>query len=345
MADKVQRPGGPPGELEHPVSWGQAARVVLGTLLLFVAANVVAGVFLGRFPMNRTSWIVQSKWELAATAGPVDDVFVGDSSCNQAIAPRVWQDATGRMALNLCTIGDFGLVDDVWLLEAYLAHHSAPQRVVVQHVYDVWRRPLARTLVAEVPRRWGFWSGGALPVELSLDELRQVALLRYVPVFGKRESIQMALTRVVRARRPGVLLEPPFELERDGFMPWAEAAPARVRRDAERHRAAMQEHPPSLSADNQRALRALNELAQRYRFEVTIVPSPVFDGLAAEPAYRRYFEAQLDLVAQAVAGLPQVKLQRPQRTFAAEQMENVDHVVGDAAADFTAWLAAQARAW
>lgn len=326
-----------PGEPEHSTSWSSVAKTISLAVLSFVAINAFLVVFLSDRPMSRTSWIVDRKWNLAESHEAVDDLFVGDSSCNQGLQPDVWKQATGHTALNLCTIGDFAAVDDVWLLAAYIEKHGAPRRVVVQHVYDVWPRPMRNTLVSEVPRSWGFWREMKPAVKLEAAAFKDVLLLRYLPVYGRRDSVRTMLTILARKRSIAALDALPFELTAHGFMPWSKAAPRRVARDTAKHLEYVASKKPKLSEDNRHAIAELNVLAQRHDFELHVVVSPLHEGLARDARFERFLSEELQLV-EDEAG-PRLTVHPERRMYAASEMENSDHLVSSAARDYTRWVA------
>ncbi len=67
-------------------------------------------------------------------SGPIDVLFLGDSSVRASIDPKRFEALTERPALNLGFVSNAGLVGDLYFLDAYLARHGPPAVVVLGHV-------------------------------------------------------------------------------------------------------------------------------------------------------------------------------------------------------------------
>jgi hypothetical protein len=102
-------------------------------LTLVLGFNLVAGQMLEGSTPNRGYWLIQKKWEiLRDLEESVDVLVVGDSSCNQGLNNRVLDQQTRLRSMNLCTIGDALLLDDLWMLRDYLRRFPVPRAVVLR---------------------------------------------------------------------------------------------------------------------------------------------------------------------------------------------------------------------
>jgi hypothetical protein len=336
---------------EQPVSASPrriAATVVL-TLLLVAGANFAFRTHLRQRADNLGYWMLDYKWSLLRDCDtPVDWLVLGDSSGNQGIDPRVLGAALGGRCLNLCTVGSFTALSDAVMLDAYVRRHGPPRGVVLVHVYDVWNRDLKLPLAARFDPG-ALAAAGLTPacVHGWRDRVR-LWLYRYVPL----DSSHKTIARILQGRETNASAGP-FHFV-NGYMPQWRPAPHAVHDDFDRHMAKIAAPAESaadtcagteLSADNRAALERIVALADAYDFPVYLVPSPVYAGLWDVPAFRTHFARVHDEIAAVFAASPrtQVLFHAP-ATFAADEMQNADHVTARAAADFTATVGREIRA-
>ena len=118
-------------EVVAPTNRRQLMTTAAIVAVLILTVDLVAAALLAWRPVARDHWLVASKWRLLDRARATDTLVLGDSSCNQGVRPDVLGAALGGSVLNLCTIGDLLVINDAWMLEAYLRRHPPPARVVV----------------------------------------------------------------------------------------------------------------------------------------------------------------------------------------------------------------------
>jgi hypothetical protein len=178
-----------------------------------------------------------------------------------------------------------------------------------------------------------FWSEQNPPLELERPRVIDAAVSRWFPLYGEHKSLRRLLASAWEGRPPK------FTMDATGFMSVVQANPARVRSDFDHHLRLLAATAPGpiLSADNVRALVRLRELTERYQLDVTIAPAPIFDELWQIPRLRAYMN-QLHVELRDAVGSHVRVVTEPPPTFEAKDMENVDHVVGDAAINYTQWL-------
>lgn len=310
--------------------------LVLGLVTFLLVANAASVIVLEHYPINRSNWLVREKWRLLDHPRPVDTLVLGDSSCTQAVRPDILEAAIGGRSLNLCTVGNMLVVNDVWMLDEYLQRHGRPSRVVIVHVFHAWNRSVDRgfaQLLGKIERPWMFWSRMKPQVDLDLARLVDVGVSRWLPLYGESRSLRKLLWNG----------PPRFTLDDRGFMRVDEANPKRVQRDHAQHVAqlATVTEASALSDVNRRALFRLRELAETHDLDVTIVPAPIYDELARMPALQERIRWVHGALRKTVGGSHNIRVvTEPAPTFREDEMENVDHVVGAAAVRYTQWLAA-----
>ena len=218
----------------------------------------------------------------------VSVLFLGDSTVRNAIVPDVFERMTGRSALNLGMVGDYGTYGNFVALQAYLDYHSAPEAVIFWHTLDVWNRlpmthlqdytrcqlspvldrqiltyRLARTTWREIP----WW-----PVH-QLESLYRIvafcsAAYRYRPLVKDKIESYLAL-------------DPVASIE----LPVSERTPERnlaLQEEAIRNTA------PGISAENVYWLLQLRELAARNGIKLILARSPINENAVAHPETRAH---------------------------------------------------------
>lgn len=310
-----------------------------GALAVAVALNFVILVFLRDHSTNYGYWTLNQKWKLLLVQQEaVDWLILGDSSCSQGVAPAIFEQEWGETALNLCTIGNVGVLGDLWMLEAYIERVGPPRQVVVVHVYDVWHRQINPVIFGQVQVPLRFWQDLRLADELlAAKTVRdEMFLERYVPVQSQRRTLANMLKGALLLRDN--LLTPLWVMQPDGFVPATTPHPERVLEDVENHLLFVSQNTFSISEINRRALSEMVDLAERHGFTIYLVNSPVYAGLYTDDEFRAYLTAklawQMDFAAQSNA----VRVIQAVRTFPAEQMQNQDHLVVGAAEVYTYWL-------
>jgi hypothetical protein len=333
-----------PGETLPKTSWRRIPLDIFGSILLLVCINFFTLWYLGNFTLNYGYWTIHQKWNLLANLRqPVDWLILGDSSCNQGVVPRIIENELGETAVNLCTIGNLGVVNDLWMLEEYIDRFGPPGNVLIVHVYDVWHRNIDPVLFGQVPRPWGFWSHHSLGQALFEDQkVRENTFLEhYVPIYSQTRAIKTILRSVVTFQHNPLV--PRWHIEADGFLVAREPHPEVVFNGAIDHIQFASQNSFRISTLNDVAMQKLVELADSYRFNVYLVNSPVFEGLYIDPNYQAYLSdvqaklAEFDSDSQFVFHIDEV------RTFPADLMQNPDHLILPGAEIYTNWLIEQIR--
>lgn len=325
-------------EITQPVTWAFLLRVAVVTALALVLLNAAAAAYLAGFTPNRTYWLIDAKWGLLEQVeGPLDWLVLGDSSCNQGIDNRTWDEALGGRSLNLCTIGNMLVLDDAWMLQSLIDRGVTPSRVLVVHGYDVWRRNANPELLGRIPERRS-WSEASPAVELGAIGLVREVISRYVPLLGQTTALQHVL------RHPSQLFEQPFSLDAQGYMREDEPTPENVQTDRDGHLRAMERRSFSVSPENRSALAALAEIAEAQQIDVYLALAPVYEGLAETPEFQAYVAPMHEALGQWAAEGSRLHYLRDFQTFESSQMQNVDHVTHAAAQVYTQRLAETIRA-
>lgn len=318
---------------------GRMAWTVLFTLAAVVIFNQAARHYLDHYTDKRSHWLIRNKWKLLQEqTRPVDWLILGDSSGNQGVIPGRLADHLGGSALNLCTIGNSLVVGDLWQLEILIRSSGPPRNIVLVHVYDVWaREQISPFVLAHIPLPWGFWSslpGGYRP---SWRELWGIAVERYFVLYAQNETIQH------RLRSPLTLRHKNLQMTGDGFMPMYTSHPDSVRNDASNHIAALT-GVFHVSERNTKAFNELLEITQKHGINLYVIQSPLFDELNYAPEYQNYMRDYEWVISSLSWSYANVYISTNVCTFPAEQLESVEHVVGDAAEVYTDFVIAQIRA-
>jgi hypothetical protein len=331
-----------PQESLLPSAWRRVWLELIGSLVILVAINFGMMWYLGNYTSNYGFWTIHQKWWLLEYLDePVDWLILGDSSCNQGVMPSIFENELGETAVNLCTIGNLGTVNDLWMLEEYIDRFGPPRHVLIVHVYDIWHRPLDPVLFGQVPRPWGFWNEHTFGSALFEDEaVREEAFLeRFVPLYSQTRAITSILRMSLMLQHNP--FKPGWHLEADGFLAATESHTDVVVNGALEHIQFVTENIFTISPTNDMAMQEIGVIADNYGFEVYLVNSPVYQGLYNNPAYQNYLNglqqklSEFDRDSAYVFHIPAV------RTFPAELMQNPDHLILPGAEQYTHWLIEQ----
>ncbi|MGE0320889.1 MAG: hypothetical protein AB7K71_21280 [Polyangiaceae bacterium] len=345
-------------EAEPETSWRKVTQTVFSVLAVAVALNFVAGRCLERYSTNLGYRLIAFKWRLLGEQDtPVDMLILGDSAGNQGYNPEYLRQRTGSTGLNLATLGNFGLVDDEWMLEEYVERVGTPKRLLLIHVYDAWYRRPQAGLFGVIPR----WRAQSAEAE---RELRWKPGTRYdllenrlLPLYSQRQSLrdtlEFAFWRVVlnkadfarfRARDSRFPEADPV-YHSDGYVEMCGALPRVVAADVSGHIRWLSRRPrPRLSGDNVRALQSMIAIAEKRDITLSIVPSPIANTLATRREFKRYVTGLDDNLRRLTRGHPKVQLITERFQGTPQQMQNADHLACEAVPAYMDWVAAQLKA-
>ena len=127
-------------------------RLLVAVVLALLFVNF-AVYFTGAFTkLDSGVFLIRSKWNLLRDIdSPVEWLILGDSSANQGVIPDKFRSEYGGRVVNLGTVANALLIEDVWMLQDYIESHGAPKNVIVVHVYDMWVREADTSVFAHVP--------------------------------------------------------------------------------------------------------------------------------------------------------------------------------------------------
>jgi hypothetical protein len=312
---------------------------VLGSLVVMVLLNFFALWYLGHFSTNFGYWTIHQKWALLGKMdAPVDWLILGDSSCNQGVSPAQIQEQLGETAMNLCTVGNMTVLNDVWMLEEYIQRFGPPKGVVIGHVYDIWYRDLDTLILGQIPRPWGFWKEHTLGKDLldSADIRSSLIQERIVPLLSQRLTIREMLRSFMFGRL--LPFKSKWHIDEYGFLKSEEAQPEFAIQDGQKHMQFVDENDPSISSINQQALERLIEIAETYQLPIYLVNSPLYEGLNADDEFQTYL-AELHRQIKTIIGESQYVHMIPEiKTFPATQLQTADHLTFPGAKVYTDWL-------
>lgn len=345
------------GYEEHTPPRTSPPRLLLAVLVMaltVVGANWAVGRFLDTQGTNLGYVYIAHKWRVLSTLdAPVDWLVLGDSSGSQAFDPQVLHDTTGKTAINLGTIGNFGLSDDLWMLEEYIDRFGPPERVVLIHVYDVWHRSLKPSLIGRIPRPWVLSDQTAERYGFDQEARRDIFLNRYVRLFAERTSLRKSIEyawlrltsddeELADARKKDRALPPEDpELTDSGFVRMCGALPSALKRDSRGHMRFLKKRRPRISKDNREALLSIAKLAQQHGFPVHVINGPLYERLERKPEFHGYFDRQVTMLRTLVEDYPMVHIGPNVLGFDSAHLQNVDHISCDATADYTRWAIGQ----
>jgi hypothetical protein len=333
-AGEGDRMGLLPKEVHSRPTVRSVVGVVLGTLAITGAINLAAVKLLEGSAYNSGYLRIQEAWSsLDGQNGPADWLVLGDSGCGNAVVPEVFEQSLEGSVTERCTIGNMGLLDDAWLLGAHIELYGPPRKgVLLVHVYDVWQRASPPVgLLAHVPRPLGFWKRFEPPVDLNWQEATDLFMARHVPLVGARESVENMVNGKLRELRG-----------RDGGqVPGAEVADtARVQRDYRQHIARADSTRFAIAPQNLEALDRIAGLASDNGFDVYLANGPLWEGLAADPAFQRYDSEREAALAAYARGNSSVHHIPGTMTFGLLEMtRTVDHIQAEPAVRYSRDLA------
>ena len=183
-----------PQEDFDPATFRRLITTMFAAAAIVVLLNCLAGIYLSDQRGNRGYALIRQKWQLLIDLKePVDILILGDSTCNQGVVPSVVNNRLGKTSINLCTVGNMLLVNDVWMLDYYLSKYDSLSSVILVHAYDIWSRSLSPVAVAQVPLHWGFWDRLKPTINFEWLQLGKLIVARYFHLVAQKTSLSNAI--------------------------------------------------------------------------------------------------------------------------------------------------------
>ena len=331
---------------------GRLVGIVLVMLLVVLGINAFAGDYLEDNTTNLGYRYISHKWKvLEELDEPVDWLVLGDSSVAQGFDPRILETDESETAINLGTIGVYGLIDDWWMLEEYVERFGPPKKVIIVHVYDVWKRGFPRRLLGKIPRERAMTKKAAKYFGMSWRSRRDRWLARYVPLYSEKRSIRAGFElawheatktekemKKLRRRDSRFPQDDPVFTE-SGFVEVCEAIPRSANRDYRQHRQSLTKNPTAkISRTNWHALRNMGYLAQRKGFDIYVVNGPIHRKLPRTAAFKEHWGQLRGQLEEKIDTLDWVHFEPGFFRASPKELTSVDHISCDAAPRYTRWL-------
>ena len=319
-----------PNEDAPDASRNKNLRLLIAVVITLTIANFtvyLSGAFTN---LDSGTFLIRSKWDILRDLDtPVEWLILGDSSANQGVVPAQFQTEYGGRSVNLGTVGNVLLIDDVWMFQNYINKHGAPSHVVIVHVYDMWAREASTSVFAHTP--WDYMGDvGMFP---TLKEKFELAWFRYVPLYQSSTQVFRALAA------PTQMFSPPIAMANDGFTTASSPNPSAVKKDIESHSTGLLTDEFALSPTNDKAIDMLIQLADEHQIEVFIANSPLHEDLAELESFELYFRNIASLMSDIDDRSPNIHyVLQDTPTFDSTMMENVDHITFEGATVFTSKL-------
>jgi hypothetical protein len=320
-----------PIEIIRSVTFKRILLSIVSTSIVLMLANVAAKLYLKYFPQNEGYWLIDKKWEmLTSLSKPVDWLIFGDSSCNQGVVTSIFEEKLDTSAINLCTIGDTLAVNDAWMLAKYIEKHGAPKNILIVHVYDIWDRNINWNVTAQTPLKIDEFK--KLPPNLNpeLKDLKTILLDRYLPLYSQNESLKNLVKKPENLGKANI-----GDLQKGGFMKETKTNPGEVQADLRRHIDYVRRKEFHLSPANQKSLDAIVSMAEKYKINVYITNSPIYEGLDRNKDFLAYFDRLQKTFQELDDRSPQIHYIAQPIAFPKEVMQNADHLVESSAKVYT----------
>ena len=304
-------------------------------MLLVVILNVSFFVLLNYSDTNLGYEVVHHKWGLASNVDDrIDTLIVGDSSGDQGVDPSHIENSTTYNALNLCTIGDLLLIDDVWLLEHYLKRNRAPDRVIVVHVYDVWHRTEPRMeALRQIPIQMDDWDALTPFIRIGWQWKLSVLFDDLCPLYSRRVTLRNLFSNPL-----SFVAERTSRFDGKGFRQVTTGNRDATAKDRKRHLAFLSTHSFVPSDVNQHAIRRLLKLTSDHNISLVIANSPLDAGVASNANFLLYYQQLNAWLLNETGAADHVTVLQDVFPVGEEELELVDHVTHSAAKRYTDFL-------
>ncbi len=302
--------------------------------IIVILLNILTQIYLDFKLESSTDRMIAYKWELIESQTErVNILILGDSSANQGIDPGIVSDILSGRVLNVATIGNWILLDDVWLLETLIDTVGPPDSVILVHVYDVYHRDFTMSLLSQgpiAPLKWD--SFGVKP--FTFWEILAYGIRRNLPLYYRAESIRRIIQKSI-TNPSYIYMEPSLnEIDQAGFQRRYEAAD-NIAGDVQTHLDFVENYSFEISELNEISANRLSELAEIYDIEIYIANTPIYRGLYDVPDFKEYYDDVSDYLEKWGDGNHRIHYLNNVSLFDAEYLQNADHLTVEGAEIYT----------
>lgn len=97
------------------------------------------------YPTNNNDIIRQYQLNKLNTVNEkIDTIFVGDSSCGNAIDSKYFDKLAHTRSMNLALTGSFGIEGSLNMIKKTYKQHTSIQNVIIIQTLDIWRREFSK---------------------------------------------------------------------------------------------------------------------------------------------------------------------------------------------------------
>ena len=306
------------------------SKFVTSTLLplaFFLILNLMLVAFFKIKNPNRGYEVIKKKWTLAQEyQGSIDWLVIGDSACNQGFNNKVFEQNIKGKSLNLCTIGDMLVWDDVWLLEQLIDRNQIPKNIILSHTYDVWQR-------SEIPEL-SFQQVPQLDFKTSLDvPYKKNRFVQFFPIIYQVKTIIHLLFN------PGTLSKADLSYSTQGQQIITNHFKEKIKKDQKRHEATS-ESTFKISEENMEAFLKLIDLTKQNNIKLHYVHAPILENILDHSSFKNKYTQYINSINQ-LCSQHNIKLISTEAIpFKLEELEaSIDHISFLASERYTEYIA------
>lgn len=333
--DRVSRPSLPVEKFTN-IDPSRLSVAVIIVIVIVIIANIFAVLYLKIEPINLGQVVVRDKWHrIYEIVDPLDYLILGDSTVNQAFDPAIVAEELNLNGVNLGTIGTFGFIDDLWLLQTYIERVGVPEVVVIVHSFDVPQREVS---VLELLGTYSIPISSIIMHSSFVDfsnpaNAMQVYQRRIFPLMYRNESLISAIT--ILLRHGLAAFDDKYLFSSDGYMPWRFERVEDIDLILEGYQQRIDADLVSgrFSEQNLHAIDEIINLAEDYDFDVIFANGPTYNRLEnGFSTVRQQMDAQYEAFDQESTHVRYISNTFP---FPLEAMDSLDHINADFADDYT----------
>jgi hypothetical protein len=277
--------------------------------------------------------LVTHKWQmLLDMRQPVDCLVLGDSSGSLGVVPSVISQRLGGASVNLCSHAGLRIVNDAWTLQAYLERFGPPKKVLLVRTIDGWTggTPVFYNLL-QIPLGWGYWNRFQPPITLAPKQYVEAFAIKYIPLYSRSVTVGSLLKTPWHTQA-----QPDLIFDERGWLSVPGANPEGVKSQAKSLAASYKGAQAVFDEPAVKSLEQIAALAKQFGFDVYLANGPLYEGLYESQEYLAYANQVRDWLDTFSASHERVHhILRTPKTFPADLMENVVHVIGSAAPGYT----------
>ena len=265
-----------PGRILRPSGKTATVVTVIFAIVIVLFVNLISSAYVKTQPRpgvdTAVNAYIQSWLGLEALSAPVNTLLLGDSACNEDLAPGQIGDRLGGKVINLGNNVGTSLLSDAWMLKDYIERFGPPKNVILLRCPASFRVEHKIEYLSSAPLPWDYWDHYGLAPAWKGGEIPDLFVNKYFTLYSDSDILREKLIKPWEKSQNSLNIPQPSSSHNRG-----NDSATQIVMDISQQEPADYFSPFTVVPDADNALRFMCNLARSEHFQLYIVYQPEWD--------------------------------------------------------------------